>query len=107
MLPLNVTDDLTIKLLEPSHAEAFFDLLTRNRQHLDPWMMWSNRVQNMDDVHTMFERMKARNDANNGFHGGLWYQGQLAGGFAVREIDRNSNSAEIGYWLAQEFVGKG
>jgi ribosomal-protein-serine acetyltransferase len=107
MLPLRVDTSVELRLLLDGDAERFFDLIMRNRDHLDPWMRWTARVQTLDDARKYLERAGARYEAGEGFHAGLWDGDTLAGGIACHAIDRESHNTEIGYWLGESFTGRG
>ncbi|EFC47149.1 acetyltransferase [Naegleria gruberi] len=38
---------------------------------------------------------------------GIWYKNQLAGVIAVQNFDKSNCNCEIGYWIGEEFQGKG
>src|SRR5690606_18185551 len=105
--PLNVDDDIELRLFTQDDAHLLHSLITTNRNHLDQWLRWSARVQTLENTHDFIQRMLDRYHAKEGFHVGLWYRGQLAGGIACRDMNYDSLHAEIGYWLGEEFVGKG
>lgn len=107
MFPLMINDDLELRILEPGHADELFDLISRNREHLDNWLRWSGRVRTREDALASIERFVTKFEASDGFHAGMWYQGQLAGGLVCHTINRESNNTELGYWLGAEFTGKG
>jgi ribosomal-protein-serine acetyltransferase len=103
LFPLELGEGITLRPLEETDAEAMYQAVLRNRDHLDPWMRWSGRVQTVDDARAYIHRYVV----SDGFHAGIWQNGQLIGGIAYLSVDHNSNKAEIGYWLSQTYVGKG
>ena len=105
--PLKIDDNIELRLFTQDDAPLFHALITANRNHLDQWMRWSARVQTLKDVHDFIQKWGERYHAKDGFHVGLWHRGQLVGGIACRDINYESHHAEIGYWLGEEFVGKG
>jgi ribosomal-protein-serine acetyltransferase len=105
--PLKIDDDLELRPFTQNDAQTLHELITANRNHLDQWMRWSARVQTLEDIHDFIQKAEERYQANDSFHVGLWYRGQLAGGIACRDVNYDSHHAEIGYWLGEEFVGKG
>jgi ribosomal-protein-serine acetyltransferase len=107
MFPLKVRDDLELRPLAAQDADAMFHLIEHNRVHLDPWLRWSGRIQTIDDTRNLIDRFTKKLAAGDGFHAGLWYQGQLAGGIVCHQINRESNKSEIGYWLGVQYTGKG
>ena len=44
---------------------------------------------------------------NKGLGVGIWYKGELAGGIRYHEIDLVNRSTELGYWVGENFEGKG
>ncbi len=107
MFPLRVADHLILLPLRLDDADAMIALIQRNRAHLDRWLRWSGRVQTADDARALIEHFAARTAVGDGFHAGLWLDGQLAGGVVCHGIDRANRTTEIGYWLGAEFVGRG
>jgi ribosomal-protein-serine acetyltransferase len=107
MLPLHVNTELELRLFKTEHIDAFLNLILQNRERLDRWMRWTSQVQTRADAVTLFERFTTRYEDQAGFHAGLWYRGELVGGVACHNIDRQNNKAEIGYWLGERYTGKG
>lgn len=98
-----INSDLELRALEPAHADSMLALILRNRDHLDRWLRWSGRIHTQADVLNLIDRFAA----GDGFHAGLWYQSQFAGGIVCHYINRESNKTEIGYWLGADYTGKG
>jgi ribosomal-protein-serine acetyltransferase len=94
-------------VLDEADDETMFALISRNRTHLDSWLRWSGRVQSVDDTRALIERFRAKHALGDGFHAGLWFGGEMAGGVVCHFINRESNKTEIGYWLGADYVGKG
>jgi ribosomal-protein-serine acetyltransferase len=107
VFPLKIWDDLELRPLQAHDAEVMFNRVEHNRAYLDPWLRWSGRIHTLDDTRSLIERFAKKLAAGDGFHAGIWYQGQLAGGLVCHQINRESNKSEIGYWLAAQFRGKG
>jgi len=85
-------------------AQALFDLIDGNRDHLRPWMIWEQTTKSVDDTRTFIQSCL---DAPVDIEGnGIFVDGDLAGGIGM-EIDTLSNSGEIGYWLATPCEGRG
>lgn len=105
--PLKIDDDLELRLFTQNEAQLLHALISGNRHHLDQWMRWSSHIQTLDDVYDFIQKWADRYQASEGYHVGLWYQGQLVGGIACRDMNYESRHAEIGYWLGEDFVGKG
>ena len=107
MFPLQLDKESELRPFAAADAEALFDLIRRNRAHLDPWLRWSGRVQSLEDTRQLIQRFADKQALGDGFHAGLWLADQLAGGVVVHFINRESRKSEIGYWLGAEYVGRG
>lgn len=85
-------------------AQALYDLIDANRDHLRPWMMWEHTTKSADDTRTFIQ--SCLDDPVSIEGNGIFVDGELAGGIGL-DIDTLSNSGEIGYWLAKRFEGRG
>lgn len=84
-----------------------FDLISRNREHLDQWLRWSGALRRREDVEAFLGTFEAKLAAGDGFHCGILEDGILAGGLVCWYIHPQNRNAEIGYWLGQDHLGRG
>jgi len=67
----------------------------------------------VDSSRTVEDRKKFIRDSlkqfaeNKGFVAGIWHEGRLAGVIGYDAIDWENRSTEVGYWLGEEYQGKG
>lgn len=103
----HTVDDISLRLLEPRHADALFALVDANRRHLRPWLPWLDANVAVSDT-LQFIQMTQRQFADNtGFVAGIWYCGEVAGVIGHNRIDWENRISWPGYWLAEGFQGKG
>jgi ribosomal-protein-serine acetyltransferase len=107
MLTWQPTPELLIRDLRPADAGAVHQLIERNRAHLDRWLRWSSGMRTVADAQGLIEQFQAKLHAGDGFHCGLWVDGQLAGGVVCWYIHRHHRNAEIGYWLGESYLRRG
>jgi ribosomal-protein-serine acetyltransferase len=107
LFPYHVDHEITLGLLQETDAADIFELLQRNRAHLDPWLRWSGRVKTIEDTTALIRRFQQKHVDGDGFHIGIWKQNKLTGGLVCHYINRESSKTEIGYWLAAEYIGRG
>lgn len=88
-------------------TKAVFDLIRRNRAHLDRWLRWSGTLEGPDDVEKFLGMFEVKQAAGDGFHCGIFDDGILAGGLVCWYIHPQNRNAEIGYWLGEQYVGRG
>ncbi|HET7469914.1 MAG TPA: GNAT family protein [Gemmatimonadales bacterium] len=98
---------VTVRPLTQADGPAMHALLVASRAHLDRWLRWSSTLETPDDVATFIAGFEARLAARDGFHCGIRVDGALAGGVVCWYIHRQNRNAEVGYWLAEAFIGRG
>lgn len=107
MFTIRVDGEIDLGLLEERHAQALFDLTDRNREHLRIWLPWVDNTRSVEDSKEFIQLSLDGFAGNSGFPVGIWYKGQLAGCIAYHYFNWATLRTEIGYWLGQEFSGKG
>ncbi|MEO0559209.1 MAG: GNAT family protein [Bacteroidota bacterium] len=107
MLNLSLGETVTARSLQPEDAPAVHRLMTASRQHLDRWLRWSSAIQTLSDVEALIARFETKEANGDGFHLGVWDDGELAGGAVCWGIHRENRNAEVGYWLGRAFTGRG
>jgi ribosomal-protein-serine acetyltransferase len=95
---------LVVRTFALDDAQALFDLIDANREHLRPWMIWEPATKAADDSRAYIERSIAAETDSEG--NGIWLEGALIGGVGL-SVDTMSNSGEIGYWLDGAHEGRG
>ena len=104
-------DRVTIRRLEPSHAESVLDLRLRNRDFFGPWEPVRGEGSfTLAAVRTEMEVSVELWERGEGFVFGIFANDtdELVGGIALRNIARGAwQNATLGYWVAHEHNGKG
>jgi ribosomal-protein-serine acetyltransferase len=96
-----VDDQITLKLLQQSDAETLFELIDSNRSHLRQWLPW------LDRNNELKVSIQEQLNAGQGFACGVFFENSLVGICGYHEIDEQSQSVVIGYWLAKGQEKKG
>lgn len=107
MFEFKVDDQISLRLLEPRHADALFALTNANREHLRQWLPWLDTVASVTDTSNFIETTRKQFVANDGFIAGIWYQGELAGVVGHNSIDWLNRIGRLGYWLGAGLQGRG
>src|SRR5699024_1785292 len=107
MFYFKLNEDSELRLLEPRHAESLFLLTDKSRNHLREWLSWVDFIKEVNDSKSFIEGTLKQFGNNNGFQAGIWYRGGLAGVIDLHGINWSNKSTSIGYWLGEEFQGKG
>jgi ribosomal-protein-serine acetyltransferase len=107
MLMQTVSDDLSLVLVEPRHAEALFRLTDQDRAHLRQWLPWLDATRSVEDTLGFIRATQKQFGENDGFHTALLFRGEIAGMIGHIRIDWQHRSTWLGYWLAESFQGRG
>lgn len=107
MFTRTIDDDLELKLVHPSFAPRYLELVTRHQEALAEWLVWPPSA--VDEAfflafvtHSLHEYADGK-----GVPCGMFYRGELVGNVALTRIQPELKKAEIGYWLAPDHQGKG
>ena len=107
MFAQRIDDEIKLRIFDERHAAESFALVDSNREYLREYMPWVDDTRFDEDTRAFIRRSRADMANENGFAAGIWYRGNLAGTIGVNSINRFNRKAEIGYWLGEEFQGKG
>jgi ribosomal-protein-serine acetyltransferase len=106
-IKLNVDDTLVLEMIDQRHAEALLELVANNRQHLREWLPWVDHMRSLEDFRKYINASKLRygNHTEMGFV--IMAAGSMIGRLGLYNIDITNKTASIGYWLDQQWLGKG
>lgn len=102
-----IDPELKLSLSIPQYAEELFELTHKNRDFLKQWLPWLNNVQAISDTKEFIKSQLLRFQKAEALHITIFYQDRIAGVVGYNQIDRINNIGHIGYWLGQEYNGKG
>ncbi|MCF2948970.1 GNAT family N-acetyltransferase [Paraglaciecola aquimarina] len=106
-MKINVSPNITIRLFTPEDHVTLFTVIEQNREYLKQWLSWLDLVKTSSDSQTFIETCIYRHNNQESSSFGVFYQTQLVGIAGFNKFDFANKSAEIGYWLAQAYCGKG
>lgn len=107
MFSAQVEEGLELRLLEVRHAEALFDLIDQNREHLSAWFPSKETPGTIKNAKTDIREALEQFSKGDGFQLGIWLDRKLVGVIGARDISSVFRSTEIGYWLGEDHQGRG
>lgn len=102
-----LTDKIAISLSIPHFTDELFSLTDRNRKFLRQWLPWLDGTITTSDTRQFIELQLHRFAKGEALHVTIFYEGVIAGVAGFNSIDRVNGIGYIGYWLGEEFNGKG
>ncbi|MTI66120.1 MAG: GNAT family N-acetyltransferase [Firmicutes bacterium] len=106
MVYLNVDKNIKLRLLDFNDSDKLYFIINQNRNHLKRYLSWVKNIKKKDDVLNFIEESREQFASDKGFHLCIWYKNKLVG-IIGHDIDDEKNSSEIGYWLIENYQGKG
>ncbi len=104
---IKIDDKLSLKLRGVEDAEACFTLTDKNREHLREWLPWVDVTLTSEDTKKYLEKQLENFSKKITADFGISYEGKWIGSMGFNEIDEENKWAEIGYWLAKDYEGRG
>jgi ribosomal-protein-serine acetyltransferase len=106
-LYLIVDEEIRLQHHQTEDAEALFNLVDANRDHLSPWMPWVCTTQSVADQLSFVQRCQTQFVDGKGFNGGIYWRGVLVGCVGQNGQPPFSRMSPLGYWLDAAHTGKG
>ena len=107
MIFQRVQDRHTVRPLATSDAEELFAVTDANRPFLRRWLPWLDGVRTPADTLASIELNLRQNENNQGFHGAIVFDDRIVGVISYHRIDWGNRNTSLGYWLAEEYQGRG
>ncbi|MDR9828776.1 GNAT family protein [Vibrio sp. FNV 38] len=107
MFTMRVDKKIELALVQPSFAVEYLRLLNLNLEFLSQWLAWPNHIQEVSDFTTFIQQSLVDYANGKSLTCAIIFDGDVVGNISFNSIDSALGKVEIGYWLAQDFCGKG
>ena len=104
---LVVDEDIVLRSLDMEDSKRIFELVDKNRKHLEAWLSWIEKIRSVKDSKNFVRTVKYKDVFAGRWVYGIWYQEKLVGMIDFNEGNKELNQVAIGYWLASEYQGNG
>ena len=104
---LRADERTNLRRFTNADAPALFALIERNRAHLRRWLPWVDAVREVAHIAGFLGGVQSRAAEGTSLELAIEHDGQLAGVSGFRSLDSNNRSGELGYWLREDFGGRG
>jgi ribosomal-protein-serine acetyltransferase len=102
-----INDRLELRLLQLNDAEELFTLTDANRDYLRVWLPWVDRIKVVADTQGFIESRIELFANNRGLTAAICDESEIIGLVGYGRIDNQNRIGYIGYWLAENYQGKG
>lgn len=107
MLSCSLGDGAQLRTLAPWNAAELLEYTNRHRKFLEPWLPWTQVVEDVEGARGFLQRYADRVAADTGSIYGIWLDDVLVGGTLFRIFDVKLGNCELGVWLSPEATGRG
>lgn len=109
MLTYKIDNDLLLRLFTEDDADEFFQLTIQSKNYLKKWLGWLENIKSVDDITANIKSRYKELEENNGYpiNFAIIYKGKIAGTIGFNTIDKGNRIGTIGYWLGEDYQGKG
>lgn len=104
-LEWQVSKSIIARKFARSDAASVFEVVENNRTYLRQWMPWLDQTTSVANIEQFIQKAQEGYVTGSNLLLGLWDDTQYVGIVSFNEID--GASAEIGYWISQDYQGKG
>ena len=102
-----IDTDIKVSLSIPQYADELFSLTDKNRTFLKQWLPWLDKILKPSDTKDFIQLQLLRFRRGNSLSETIFYKNRIAGVLGYNQIDSANGIGYIGYWLGEEFNGKG
>jgi ribosomal-protein-serine acetyltransferase len=103
---LRLGADAGLRVLEEADAEELYALIDGDRERLAQWLPWA-RGQTLDATRLFIRHTRRQLAEDDGMQTAIVVGGRIAGIVGVHGVSWLHGNTTIGYWLAEEFTGRG
>lgn len=105
--PVCVGDNIALNFLQEADANVLFNLIQKNRTYLRRWLPWIDSIKSYMDEVAFICTAKQQRQENKSLTLGIWYNSKLKGVIGFNQINLDRKTAEIGYWIDEEYQSQG
>lgn len=109
MLIHKVDEAVSLRMFNEDDAEEFYNLTMSSKEYLKEWLGWLDDIESVEDTAQNIRKRLKEFVENKGYPKSfaIIYRGQIAGSIGFNDINKTSKIGEVGYWLGEQFQGKG
>ena len=104
---LVVDNQLSLSILSLSDAREIFKLVDENRIYLRKTLPWLDEVNSLDEQISYISHCISDYELYKGIMYSVSSDGDIIGTIGLNSIDYENRSCGVGYWVSEEFAGKG
>jgi ribosomal-protein-serine acetyltransferase len=106
-MTIKVDPSISLELLDDIHALPILNLIEASRNYLREWLPWVDNMQTIGDFKNYIAKSKKQHNEGSDFGYLIIFNKTAVGRIGIHNIDHQNKIASIGYWLDENYTGKG
>lgn len=107
MFSRQISSQISLHLTVPQFADEIFRLTDNNRSFLRQWLPWLDQTTALEHTRGFVSEQLERFAKGEALHTTIFHEGSAVGLIGYNSIDQANRIGHLGYWLAEDFNGKG
>jgi ribosomal-protein-serine acetyltransferase len=102
-----IDENVSLRLIDLKDAERIFELTDKSRNYLREWLPWLDFTTKVEDTRKFIQICLKGYAENKSLNTVILFNGEIVGVAGFNNINWSNKTAYIGYWLGEEYQGKG
>lgn len=104
-----IDEDTALRLFNENDAEELYHLTISSKPYLKEWLGWLDHIKSVENSYANIKSRLNEMVENGGYPKSfaIMYKGEIAGTIGFNNINKTSRIGVVGYWLGEQFQGKG
>ena len=107
MVSIKIDDDILLRTYSVDDAPELFSVVNASRRHLHTWLEWVDKTTKEEHSLQFIQQSLHQLDTQEELALGIFYDGKIIGGIGMHKWEQSTKRAQIGYWITEEYEGKG
>ena len=107
MVSITVDDDILLRTYNIEDAQALFNVIEASRKHLHTWLDWVDKTTKEEHSLQFIQQSLHNLHTQEQLDLGIFYRDEIIGGVGMHHWEHDTKKAQLGYWLSEEYEGKG
>lgn len=106
MIPV-LSKNVVLREFTKQDAPHLFKVIDSNRERLREWLCWVDATNSEENSLSFILNSRQQRQEETALILGIFQEERLCGAVSFVSIDKSKKIAELGYWVARDFQGKG
>ncbi len=107
MVTITVNEHIQLRSYTADDAAMLFAAVNNSRPHLIQWLEWVRHTTREEHSLRYIKDTQHQAQMQESLSLGIFYDDKIIGGVGMHQWNHSVKKAQIGYWIAKEYEGKG